>query len=595
MSECTAFVVVPCGTLVAEPDALAKVIAYLEYTLLAKCKKQRKTDYASCYLASSTVETLLPWVAPVTSKHIAQTVTALNDGGEQSSDGGLEALALALNKIRERFPKTRNRAMLRNIVVFADPDAWGKWGGDYLELWRQIRDDLEQDSVRLVLLDCGEGTFSPPSPPLRRLIHTIYTRLIEDTLGFNPASVKPVRVFSGVLRLGATLDTIVGKQEEDAQSVFEDPLSLAISVEGFPATKTVQGLNRKTMVKTTTEDASFEYVPVKSVIEYTTKEESGRGAVSVSSQNVTKAYRYGADYVVLPDTIVDRSVYRTGGPAAIDIRGFMDVTALPRHYLHSESIFILPDSRTGGVADETTFHVLVDAMLQAGKLAIARYVNRDRGSDVQMCALVALVTSTQHSSGSTLVLTRLPFAEDQRNSLFPPLTPKLPDDADSMETDALMEQFVDSMDTDKIGIATKDEYYYSTANLASGAASTLPLPEGEHYSHMNDQEDPLRVPSVAVHRLQEVTMEWLLQRVIEPQDDGEEFVVPELPPTLADKISSYVSDQGAYDRTAAALVARLGCHKSAQVKGSGQEQRDNTEDNVQEGPPLEELLRRGER
>ncbi|CAI5030065.1 CGH_1_HP_G0101200.mRNA.1.CDS.1 [Saccharomyces cerevisiae] len=131
--------------------------------------------------------------------------------------------------------------------------------------------------------------------------------LVEIT---SPATsvVKPVRVFSGELRLGAD---ILSTQTSNPSGSMQDENCLCIKVEAFPATKAVSGLNRKTAVevedsqKKESEDdqSGSSYIPV-----------------TISKDSVTKAYRYGADYVVLPSVLVDQTVYESF--PGLDLRGF---------------------------------------------------------------------------------------------------------------------------------------------------------------------------------------------------------------------------------------------------------------------------------
>lgn len=198
---------------------------------------------------------------------------------------------------------------------------------------------------------------------------------------------------------------------EEKEKLFQD------------ATKAVSGLNRKTAVEVEDSQKKERYVGVKSIIEYEIHNEGNKKNVSeddqsgssyipvtISKDSVTKAYRYGADYVVLPSVLVDQTVYESF--PGLDLRGFLNREALPRYFLTSESSFITADTRLGCQSDLMAFSALVDVMLENRKIAVARYVSK-KDSEVNMCALCPVLIEHSNINSEkkfvkSLTLCRLP-------------------------------------------------------------------------------------------------------------------------------------------------------------------------------------------
>ncbi|CCD26410.1 ATP-dependent DNA helicase YKU80 NDAI_0H02360 [Naumovozyma dairenensis CBS 421] len=635
-SEATSFILDISPSMVKN-DTVTKAIAYLEYTFLEKCKKQRKTDWISCYTANGhetsnsqgipNVSNLCTFLAPISSddvvsllKEFQRQCNSIRDASEEQEDAEsmVQCLLVASLDMREKFKK---RKVLKQLMVFTDDLDGLNLADEEIDIF------VGEIDSRIILIDCRDendnnGTNGSGSAWLKLIkklpgsvVYPINDLLFEITSP-KPAIVKPVRVFSGELKLGAPCN----KTDEDVIQIMEDPDCISIKVEGYPATKAVSSLNRKNVIKTPkTENTSaeFTYEPIKSVIEYeikTRKEDkpgnddaNGDGAevaasqdedfvsITVSQNSITKAYRYGADYVVLPPSLQEQLTYETW--PSLDIRGFLDKDSLPRYLLTSESIFIMPDTRLGSQADNVTFNVLVDVLLGQDKVAIARYVPKYY-SEVQMCVLVPLLVL--HEDGKTLirafVLNRLPFAEDERVADFPRLTKRkttsgqpIPEkDEDLEKIDSIMSEFIDSMDTDDLPSVPADRYYEQIAQ--NSYSTTLRLPADKNIekekTELGESSDPLRIPSISVHRQQQVLLEWIHQKVVMGSD---EFIMSDLPDQLREKITPYTSKT----MDVSGLVKMLQIKKIEKASSRGKNEEIPV--SVNAAPPLEELLARGKR
>lgn len=605
MAECSGFIVDVSPHMVEE-DKVSKVQAYLEYSLMEKCKRQRKTDWVGCYLANCAVTKnpqgvdgvfqVQEWVAPVT---ITETVGVLRqlqrymqdvvegnvNGSWELSGSMVRCLLVSSLECRDYF---KTRKMRRQLMVFTD-DMEG------LDLSAQEIDVLAEElNLLIILVDCrsieGRNDVGYHYGKWGQLVDAIegsqiynINELLEEISSLPTGVVRPVRVFEGELRLG--YDVLEGVEGR------EDGHSLAIRVEGYPATKAVSSVNRKTLVQREVQGKDV-YEPVKSVVEYEIRgdEEEGSTPIQVSPQAIAKAYRYGSDYVVLPSSLGGQDGNRASG-SGMDIVGFMERSRLPRYLLHSESRFIMADTRYGGIQDVVALGALVDALRDSDQLAIARFVSKPN-AEVQMGVLCPMHVEGNH----VLVYCRLPFAEDQRVADFPRLTKRTTTSGKEIQrdrleehVDSLVSKYIDAFDMDdepEVG----ESHYYRLMELPP--ATNLPLPrQSGDISKLEWEQDPLVVPAIHLHRIQQVLLEWIHQCII----NDTEFHVPEMPDALVNKISSRYQPSPGMDETITSLQKVLDIKRSRGRRSSRTNQDEEDEEADQEVPDLHALLSRGQR
>ncbi|SCU89997.1 LANO_0D07206g1_1 [Lachancea nothofagi CBS 11611] len=592
-----------------------QAFAYLEYVLFMKAKKQRKTDWISCFLANcaetrnnhetDNVFELLPFTAPISSSRIIEALRELQrvidqDVKQQTRVNSMvQSLLVSSVSMRDEFKKRKIR---KQIMVFTD-DLNG------LDMTDEELRTLEQEmDCRIVLVICGvkeeesktlgNTTWEKCIEIIPGSVQTTMTQLLQEITTPIPATVKPVRVFQGSLRLGAPI--------ADAKDVKQEHDSISIKVEGYPATKAVSSLNRRVVAKA--DDGRYE--PVKSIIEYEaidhiSDDEGDNDAdqhgdhhdtptVSVARDSVKKAYRYGSAYVVLPQAIESERIYHT--TPGLDIRGFVGRDDIPRHFLNSESTFIVPSTRDGTRADSFALAALVDSMIRLDKLAIARYVQKC-DSEVQMCVLCPLLVSKKRkSSGDTssymhaLVLSRLPFAEDERVSDYPKLRNSASDGTpQTTEIDALMSDFIDSRD---LGQGPKTTWcstplYQSLNSTAEATDPTLPIPM-EGITDTPRECDVSAVPAIGIHRQQQILIEYMHQRIVR---GSENFEMPDLPAVYKCLLNpSHDSDKDSTKRLQELLAIKINTSKSSSVDAMDEQQEDDEQFDI---PSLESLLARG--
>ncbi|CCF55497.1 hypothetical protein KAFR_0A00590 [Kazachstania africana CBS 2517] len=629
-AECTSFIIDVSNSMVSN-YRIDNIISYLEYVFFDKVKKSRKTDYISVYLCNSKetnnfmgieyVYQVCEFIAPMTSidlcniSHYIRNMPPMDENLENNMD---KNLLLSSLEIKDKFGKTK---MDRKIMIFTDDLVGlnlqedeinalvGEFNGRFILIdCNDEQQDLKEDeSSWIKLINCA---------PKSQLFHI--NELLEEIASPKPATVKPVRIFTGDLRLGADISTIM---EEDTEiDPFTDPFSLCMRVEGYPATKSVTSLSKKTVLKT--EDKK--YSSIKSIVEYELhndkkdtqskesdmkekfKEKEGEkegelpyNIITVSKDYITKAYRYGSDYAVLPPPLAEKFYYET--IPGLDIRGFVDESSLPRYYLSSESVFILADTRMGSMADIFAFGVLVDAMYKNEKVAIARYVQK-KLSDVEMVALIPLRISTENINAKSdvraLILNRIPFAEDMRVSDFPKLVNRRTtsgksinvDEDETIELDKLMNEFVDSMDMDNLTGVADDKYYQSINEVNSDTTLVLPASRRK----VEKEEDPLRMLAITNHLQVQVLREYLHQISLKG-DEGLSVNAPTLPRYLAEKIEPHVIDSDRNDRISTDLMSLARLAKTDDTEKAASRATQEQLEAVAEGPPVEDLLAAGRR
>ncbi|GAV55467.1 hypothetical protein ZYGR_0AV00980 [Zygosaccharomyces rouxii] len=614
MAECSGFIVDVSPQMV-QHDNVSKVQAYLEYSLLEKCKRKRKTDWISCYLANCAISKnsqsidgvfqVQDWVAPVTMTETLRVLRQLQSYSQDLRDGNVtnpsgaasssmvQCLLVSSLDCRDHF---HVRKMRRQLVVFTD-DMEG------LDLSSEEVGVLAEElNLSIVLVDCrmedhGRSPTSLDYGVWGNLVDVVegsriyhINDLLREISSLPAGVVRPVTVFSGELRLGTD---VTEHSDRDLQG--GDEHSLTIRVEGFPATKAVPSISRKMVVKREIHGKDV-YEPVKSVVEYEIQgDDENSLPIQVSPKSIAKAYRYGSDYVVLPSPLEDPPRKYANGPG-MDILGFIDKNALPRHYLNSESRFITADTRYGGVQDIVALSALVDALRDSNQLAIVRFVAKPT-SDVQVGALCPIHVQDNHA----LVYCRLPFAEDQRVADFPRLVSrtttsgrKIEEDKSQGDVDSLMSKYIDAFDMDDEP-QTEENCYYK---LMEGPSPTnLPLPRP--YAHSGGvkpetgliDEDPLIVPAIHLHRTQQVLLEWIHLCIINER----KFYVPEMPDFLANKISSRYEPSQELDDSISRLKKLLDIKRSRARGSSRENQEDENEDAEEDIPDLQELLQKGQR
>ncbi|BAO39395.1 ATP-dependent DNA helicase II subunit 2 [Kluyveromyces marxianus DMKU3-1042] len=457
MSQLTAFLIdVAAGNSpLATRETTTQCLSYLEYTLLNKAHAQRKTDYVQVALANLSsndpdrdpalpvnmamlagpqprplisVKDVGEWVGRV-SRHLERPRNPRNPKDEQDEETDVSsslfnALLVLVLQLKEFVGKRKMRV---RIVVFTG-DTFQDVSSDELETFDQ------QCPFEVVLVspsalpsalpkaetnDSGAKALSKAVSLSHGLLFSTQ-QMISAIADPRPKLVRPVRIFEGQLRLG------------DPQL----PESLCINVEAYPGTKQVS-LESRRVLHRVGEQGLYEYKPVKSVVEYYTGPNSDDTGATISSQYVSKAHRYGSDYVSLPQMLEEKRQFHAS--PGIDIRGFLDMDKLERRYLCSESVYVVAGSTSR--ADYVGFCSLVDALAKQRRTVLARWVPKS-GSEAQMCVLAP----ARGSNGErVLVMSRLAMAEEERGFSGAAASSEAAASDEAAGSDLLMERFVEGM------------------------------------------------------------------------------------------------------------------------------------------------------
>lgn len=623
--ECTSFIVDGCHSLI-QSKQYNSIIEYLKFVLIEKCKKMRKTDYVSLYISNTynvindqdieDIVQLCSCMAPVNGQLMRSLIFGLTkynnlDEIRAVDEGGqtvIKTILLSAIQIREKF---NNKRIKKQIVIFSDNLDNLDIEVDELDL---VKDQL--GDIKLILVNCSSSTGIPEGGQWDQIIkyqnkygidsnavslEGLVTKIDEIQIPL----VKPVRIFSGELRFGASVEDITSSDLRIREKFFEDKFSLCITVEGYPATKTVSGLNRKVMLKQSREpqgddSKQCEYLPVKSIIEYeisrsqttdkTTESQDDEmklkeeikeeikikikseenknneksNNIAVGIKNITKAYRYGSDYVVLPPTLSEEMGYHAA--PGLDIRGFASRLSLPRQYLTSESTMIIPDARLGSKADIRSFSTLVDVMLKHDKIAIARYVSKFNAEVSMVCLCPLLVSNSDISTSNCLpnfnsdesdvnynaptrvmILNVLPYMEDEKHMIFPSLlnprtsSGKIKKEENELDDD-LMQKFINSMDTDDNASLDNALLYRHYSELNNRHNTSILLPENNSTNSLLNN-DPTLKPHVTLYYKNLVLHEWVKQKYLSQDATFKKFELPQFPESLKDEITPYVNIQ----------------------------------------------------
>lgn len=182
-----------------------------------------------------------------------------------------------------------------------------------------------------------------------------------------------------------------------------------------------------------------------------------------------KGYRYGSQYV--PVTAMDETALKLSSEPQIKLIGFLQENKIPRYHF-MESTMVLqgdPQSEAAGKA----ISALAVALRQCNSVALVRFVKR-KDSDPWLAALFPFPAGTMQTS---LMIHRLPCAEDIRDFPFPSLYDKrygAPNTTAQMKS---VSDYVDDMTIHPDDVAVFNPAYPSLIEKVLGAVIPNPNPE----------------------------------------------------------------------------------------------------------------------
>ena len=270
--ECTSFIIDGSHSLI-QSKRYDYITHYLEVVLLEKCKKMRKTDYVSLYVSNTydmlndedieDIVQLCSCAAPVNGQLMQTLVLGLTKYSEldeirEVDEGGqmlTKTMLLSNVQIRQRFS---TKKIKKQMVIFTD-------NLDSLDLEEEELDLVMDQLVdtKLILVDCstsmGVGEGSQWDQILKfqskyGIDPTVVSieALLERIDQIQIPLVKPIRIFSGELRLGADVKDIASLDPRVRENFFKDKFPLCMTVEGVPCNEICMWFKQESCDKTTT-------------------------------------------------------------------------------------------------------------------------------------------------------------------------------------------------------------------------------------------------------------------------------------------------------------------------------------------------------
>lgn len=304
-----------------------------------------------------------------------------------------------------------------------------------------IRDEMSKNNIQFKVLGVDfddtengivESEDDGPIDPRKKQSEAILKKLCEipDSVFANAQEavdslqlpsvkkVRPIKTFAGKLTLG---------------DLTEYPIDncISIDIEAFPATRVATastavayataGKPAASQATQGSPDAKLSALKkqglqeVKRLTEfYVVDENDPEVKTEVEAEDVKSGYRFGPDIVVLTEEEEQVIKLRSQEPASMMIVGFVKENMIPRYMSMSNTDYVV--GAKGEPEATMALSSLIHALFLEKSAAIVRLVQKD-GKDAQMCALTPVIEENLEC----LVLTHLPFAQDQRHYRFPPL------------------------------------------------------------------------------------------------------------------------------------------------------------------------------
>lgn len=344
-----------------------------------------------------------------------------------------------------------------------------------------IRDEMKKNNIQFKVLgvdfddtenDIVESEEDGPIDPMKKQSEAILKKLcdIPDSVFANAQEavdslqlpsvkkVRPIKTFAGKLTLGDLteypIDNCISIDIEafPAVRVATAPTAVAYATAGKPAASQATQGSPDDKLSALKKQGLQE---VKRLTEfYVVDENDPEVKTEVEAEDVKSGYRFGPDIVVLTEEEEQVIKLRSQEPASMMIVGFVKENMIPRYMSMSNTDYVV--GAKGDPEATMALSSLIHALFLEKSAAIVRLVQKD-GKDAQMCALTPVVEENLEC----LMLTHLPFAQDQRHYRFPPLGqvrvkdketggfktvtadhPMIPTE----EMQDAMDQFVDEMD-----------------------------------------------------------------------------------------------------------------------------------------------------
>ncbi|KAG7667367.1 hypothetical protein Ndes2526B_g04120 [Nannochloris sp. 'desiccata'] len=147
---------------------------------------------------------------------------------------------------------------------------------------------------------------------------------------------------------------------------------------------------------------------IKKSIEYYREEDKDQ-LEPVPPEDMVKAFRYGREVVPMDANEIDFATYEAEN--GLQVLGFITGTAIPRHYSMADPYMLIANK--DHPQSQTAFTALTTAVFQENKVAIMRFVSRNKVKILTCRPVLATGTAPAH-----FICTIMPWQEDIRDFHF---------------------------------------------------------------------------------------------------------------------------------------------------------------------------------
>jgi ATP-dependent DNA helicase 2 subunit 2 len=350
---------------------------------------------------------------------------------ETNGGDALSAIVVAIQMIIKHCKKLKFKRFITLVT-----DGTGSLDADDVA---EITSKMKEDGIVLTILgvdfdDAEFGFKEENKDPIKAQNEKVFrelTEACEGNFGTVAAAVselglpevkttRPVNLYrDGILTLGdpAKYETAMVINIERYPRVRVAPAPTASNF----VVKTDMGPGASsTQTSATAQNGDSEHVynedglaAVKNARTYQVEDPSAPGGKKdVDREELAKGYEYGRTAVHISES--DQNVVKMDTTICMDIIGFIEKDKYERHMNMTASDMIIAN-KTNDKA-KMALSSFIHALHELDTYAIARHVNKDGAIPI----ILLLVPQIDHDS-EYLISTELPFAEDIRSYVFPPL------------------------------------------------------------------------------------------------------------------------------------------------------------------------------
>eukprot|EP00597_Dinobryon_sp_UTEXLB2267_P004717 CAMPEP_0170071728 /NCGR_PEP_ID=MMETSP0019_2-20121128/9566_1 /TAXON_ID=98059 /ORGANISM="Dinobryon sp., Strain UTEXLB2267" /LENGTH=728 /DNA_ID=CAMNT_0010280389 /DNA_START=84 /DNA_END=2270 /DNA_ORIENTATION=+ len=341
------------------------------------------------------------------------TLSIINSISEEtdSSENGdiIDGIVVAQDiLVRSNQGKAFNRVM----IIFTDGETRVEGLDDLEPILKQMR-NVSNFGLHIFLL----GKVLPSSTVVKRE-NSKLLKSIADNVNGRYTEVECIndcfRALSSGLGLGTRPRVSKIPLELSPNVVIPCALWSKISEAKLPSLKKEASGSKGAAAKDEDDDGDGDEPAARGVVKRdTTYRNPNDPDQEIGADEKVKGYRYGSQYI--PMTAVDEKMFKIRGPAVIQLLGFVSTQSVPRQHC-MDSASLVHGAADSESADKAVVALAV-AMDRSDKVAIVRYVKSEDADPY----LAGLWPISDAEVGWSLLLYRLPCAEDVREYAFPSL------------------------------------------------------------------------------------------------------------------------------------------------------------------------------